>query len=289
MKKFIITSIMLIAIFGFLLSVMDKRGDKFQEEKSFDIEGIKEVVINNESWDLELENSETNKLTVTVEGKQKDKKKNPVTIKSKGMRIIISQQDEESGFTDNFSFGKKGTIHISIPQNTLDTLTVNNCFGDIKMNDIKTTNIVISNDSGTEKIEGLTAEKGRFTSKEGELSLKESSLKDLSVTSTSGDNYLMNVNSPNVNITSVDGEVSVKGAAEGKSLLVETKSGDITVAYKEVPNSLKLTANSNSSDITLNLDSLKLDTDTEKSKVGIIGEGSNQLELLSEYGTINVK
>ncbi|MGE7925582.1 DUF4097 family beta strand repeat-containing protein [Viridibacillus arvi] len=280
---------MLIAIFGFLLSVMDKRGDKFQEEKSFDIEGIKEVVINNESWDLELENSETNKLTVTVEGKQKDKKKNPVTIKSKGMRIIISQQDEESGFTDNFSFGKKGTIHISIPQNTLDTLTVNNCFGDIKMNDIKTTNIVISNDSGTEKIEGLTAEKGRFTSKEGELSLKESSLKDLSVASTSGDNYLMNVNSPSVNITSVDGEVSVKGAAEGKSLHVETKSGDITVAYKEVPNSLKLTANSNSSDITLNLDSLKLDTDTEKSKVGTIGYGFNQLGLLSEYGTINVK
>ncbi|MGG0664964.1 DUF4097 family beta strand repeat-containing protein [Viridibacillus arvi] len=289
MKKFIITSIMLIAIFGFLLSVMDKRGDKFQEEKSFDIEGIKEVVINNESWDLELENSETNKLTVTVEGKQKDKKKNPVTIKNKGMRIIISQQDEESGFTDNFSFGKKGIIHLSIPRNALDTLTVNNSFGDIKMNDIKTKNIVISNDSGTEKIEGLSAEKGRFTSKEGELSLKESSLKNLSVASTSGDNYLMNVNSLNMNITSVDGEVSVKDAVEGKTLLVETKSGDITVAYKEVPTSLKLTSNSNSSDITLNLDSLKLDTDTEKSKVGTIGDGSNQLELLSEDGTINVK
>ncbi|MEK4760925.1 DUF4097 family beta strand repeat-containing protein [Viridibacillus sp. FSL E2-0187] len=289
MKKFIITSIMLIAIFGFLLSVMDKRGDKFQEEKSFDIEGIKEVVINNESWDLELENSETNKLTVTVEGKQKDKKKNPVTIKNKGMRIIISQQNEEGGFTDNFSFGKKGIIHLSIPQNALDTLTVNNIFGDIKMNDIKTKNIVISNDSGTEKIEGLSAEKGRFTSKEGELSLKESSLKNLSVASTSGDNYLMNVNSPNMNITSVDGEVSVKDAVEGKTLLVETKSGDITVAYKEVPTSLKLTSNSNSSDITLNLDSLKLETDTEKSKVGTIGDGSNRLELLSEYGTINVK
>ncbi|MGE7920139.1 DUF4097 family beta strand repeat-containing protein [Viridibacillus sp. NPDC093762] len=289
MKKFIITSIMLIAIFGFLLSVMHKRGDKFQEEKSYDMEGIKEVVINNESWNLELENSESNKLTVTVEGKQKDKKNNPVSIKNKGKRIIISQQDEDGGFTDNFSFGKKGIIHISIPQNALDTLTVNNSYGDIKMNDIKSKNVIISNDSGTAKIEGLSAEEGRFTSKDGELSLKESSLKNLTSASTSGDNYLMNVNSPNMNITSEDGEVSVKDAVEGKTLLVETKSGDITVAYKEIPTSLKLTANSNSSDITLNLDSLKLDTDTEKSKVGTIGDGFNQMELLSENGTINVK
>lgn len=280
---------MLIAIFGLVLSGMEKRLDKFVGEKSFDIEGIKELVINNESWDLEFNNSESNKLTVTFEGKQKDKKNDPVTIKSKSKRIIISQQDEDGGFTDNFSFGKKGIIHISIPQNALDTLTVNNSYGDIKMNDIKSKNVIISNDSGTAKIEGLSAEKGRFTSKDGELSLKESSLKNLTSASTSGDNYLMNVNSPNMNITSVDGEVSVNDAVEGKTLLVETKSGDITVAYKEVPTSLKITANSNSSDITLNLDSLKLDTDTEKSKVGTIGDASNQLELLSKYGTINAE
>lgn len=98
---------MLIAIFGLVLSGMEKRLDKFVGEKSFDIEGIKELVINNESWDLEFNNSESNKLTVTFEGKQKDKKNDPVTIKSKSKRIIISQQDEDGGFTDNFSFGKK--------------------------------------------------------------------------------------------------------------------------------------------------------------------------------------
>lgn len=196
------------------------------------------------------------KITIEVEGKQKDKKNDPVTITNDGKKIEVNQKDQK-GIFEGFSFGKKGTIYISIPNNEVDTITLNNSFGDIKMNDVTTKNIVISNDSGAEKIEGLSAVKGKFTSKDGELSLKDSSLKELTVDSNTGDNYLTSVTSPKMKITSTDGEVSIKGVKEGKSLFVETKSGDISVSYKKAPTSLKLTANSDSSDITVDLDSFK--------------------------------
>lgn len=146
-----------------------------------------------------------------------------------------SESERPKGIFEGFSFGKKGTIYISIPNNEVDTITLNNSFGDIKMNDVTTKNIVISNDSGAEKIEGLSAVKGKFTSKDGELSLKDSSLKELTVDSNTGDNYLTSVTSPKMKITSTDGEVSIKGVKEGKSLFVETKSGDISVSYKKLP------------------------------------------------------
>ncbi|MGE7768486.1 DUF4097 family beta strand repeat-containing protein [Peribacillus sp. NPDC096540] len=288
MKKIIIASIAVLVIGGLAFSIKEVGGKSFEKENSYEVDSIEEVVINNDSWDIEFKNTESKKIKIAVDGKRKDKKNDPVTMKNDGKKIVVNQQDQKEGFTEGFSFGKKGTIYISIPKNELDTITLNNISGDIKMNDVTIKNMVILNDSGTEKIEGLSADKGKFTSKDGELSLKASSIRELTVASTTGDNYLTSVTSPKMKITSTDGEVSVKDTKEEKSLLVETKSGDITVSYKDVPTSLTLTANSDSSDITVDLNGFKKKTTTEKSKEGTIGNASNTLELLSKKGTINV-
>lgn len=68
---------------------------------------------------------------------------------------------------EGFSFGKRGTIYISIPDNEVQMITVNNGSGDIKMKDVTATNIVISNDSGMQIMEGLSADKGNFHPKTG--------------------------------------------------------------------------------------------------------------------------
>ncbi|MGF9989479.1 DUF4097 family beta strand repeat-containing protein [Bacillus mycoides] len=289
MKKIILASTALIVIGGLAFGLKGVGAKSFEIEKSFEVDRIEEVEINKGSWDIEFKNTNSKKITIVVEGKQKDKKKDPVTIKNDEKKIVVSQEDQKEGFFEGFSFGKKGTIYISIPEDGIDTITMNNKSGDIKMNDIKTKNLVISNDSGAEKIEGLSANKGKFISKNGEFSLKNSSLKELTIASTTGDNYITNVTSPKMKVTSKDGEVSIKDAKEGKALFVETKSGDITVSYKKAPTSLELTANSDSSDITVNLDDFKKRKNTENLKEGMIGDGSNKVELLSKKGVINVK
>ncbi|WP_326351240.1 DUF4097 family beta strand repeat-containing protein [Bacillus siamensis] len=70
----------------------------------------------------------------------------------------------------------------------------------------------------------------------------------------------------------MDGTVSIKDITKGKSLSVNTKSGDIGVSYKKAPTSLAVFAQSNS-DVTLDLD------DGVKLKKGEIGAGSNKVSL----------
>jgi hypothetical protein len=91
-----------------------------------------------------------------------------------------------------------------------------------------------------------------------------------------------------MNITSTSGEVLLKDMTEGKSLFIETKSGDIGVRYKGVPASLKLMAKSNSADVIVDLKGLKKDKNTEKIKVGTIGDAKNEAKILSETGVIYI-
>ncbi|MEH6943481.1 DUF4097 family beta strand repeat-containing protein [Bacillus sp. JJ722] len=288
MKKVILTSIGFIVVCGVFFSIKEVKGESFEEEKSFK-NSIEEIEINNKSWDIEFKDTKSNKIKITVEGKQNDKKNDPVTIKKDGKKIVVNQHNEDLSFIEGFTFGKRGTIYISIPKDGVDAIILNNKSGDIKMKDVTTKYLVISNVSGSKKIVGLKADKGIFTSKAGELGLQDSSLKELTVASKTGDNYINNVVSPKMKITSTDGEVSIKDIKEGKSLFAETKTGDITVSYKETPTSLMLTANSNSNDVTVNLKEFKTKKNTEKSQRGTIGDASNKLKLLSKKGTITVK
>ncbi|PEX86964.1 DUF4097 family beta strand repeat-containing protein [Bacillus cereus] len=289
MKKIILASTAVIVIGGLAFCLKGVGAKSFEKENFFEVDRIEEIEINKESWNIEIKNTKSKKITIAVEGKQEDKKKDPVTIKDDEKKIVVNQKDQKGGFFEGFSFGKKGTIYISIPEDGIDTITMKNSSGDIKMNDVTTKNLVISNGSGTGKIEGLSANKGEFISKDGELSLKNSSLKELNIASNTGDNYITNVNSPEIKVTSKDGEVSIKDIKEGKSLFVETKSGDIAVSYKKAPTSLAFTANSDSSDITVNLDGFKKRKNTGNLIEGMIGNGTNKVELLSRKGVINVK
>nr|WP_182914897.1 hypothetical protein [Paenibacillus thiaminolyticus] len=55
------------------------------------------------------------------------------------------------------------------------------------------------------------------------------------------------------------------------------------MSYKAAPASLMLTANSDSSDINVDLDGFREKESTEKTKEGTIGDAANQLVLNKEY------
>lgn len=288
MRKMLTVLFVLMAI-GVLVSGCQGIGKaSYHHETSLEAKRIEEIVVHNDSWDIEFKHTDSPNITVICDGKQLDEKSAPVTIDQDGKKMIITQQDQ-GGITGGFTLGKNGTIYISIPNHEIDTITLNNDAGDIKMKDIAVQHIFLANNSGFGHIEGLSADKGEFASKDGEFTLKDSSLNELKVTSGSGDNYLTRVISPDMTITSTAGEVSVTEVEEGKWLHVETNSGDITVSYITPPASLKLMANSDSADIGVGLDGFTEQQNTEKSMEGTIGDGSNTLELVSHAGTITVK
>ncbi|WP_142329922.1 DUF4097 family beta strand repeat-containing protein [Bacillus wiedmannii] len=288
LKKIIVIAILFLTIASVVFGFKVFQGKDFKKEKSFEIDHIKEIEVDNEDWDIEFKGTDANKIVILAQGKRVDKEIDPVEIEHEGNKVIVKQKQKATRFFNGFTFRKKNSISIAIPKKEIDKIVLNNKSGDVKISDIEVKNIVTKGKSGDEMITGLSAEKGEFTSESGDLMLKDSSLQEVNITSTTGDNYVKNIKNENMNITSTSGEVLLKDMKEGKSLFVETKSGDIGVRYKGVPTSLKLTAKSNSSDVMVNVNGLKKDKNTEKIKAGTIGDAKNEAKISSETGVIYI-
>ncbi|MGE7883377.1 DUF4097 family beta strand repeat-containing protein [Bacillus sp. NPDC094077] len=288
MKKIIVIAILFITIASVFFGFKTFHRKDFKKENSFEINNIKEIEVDNENWDIEFISTDSNKIVISAQGQQVDKDLDPVKIENDGNKIMIKQKQKVTRFFNGFTFRKKNIISISIPKKEIDKIALNNKSGNVKISDIVVKSIVTKSKSGDEMFAGLSAEKGEFTSESGDLILKDSSLQEVNVASTTGDNYVKNVKNENMSITSTSGEVLLKDMTEGKSLFVETKSGDIGVRYKDAPTSLKLTAKSNSTDIMVDLNGLKKDKNTEKIKEGTIGDATNKVKVVSETGVIYI-
>ncbi|MED1507888.1 MULTISPECIES: DUF4097 family beta strand repeat-containing protein [Bacillus] len=288
LKKIIVIAILFLTIASVVFGFKTFQGKDFKKEKSFEINNIKEIEVDNENWDIEFKSTDGNKIVISAQGQRVDNDLEPVKIENDGKKIVIKQKQKAIRFFNGFTFRKKNSISIAIPKKEIDKIVLNNKSGDVKISDIVVKSIVTKGKSGDEMILGLSAEKGEFISQSGELAVKDSSVQELNIKSTTGDNYITNVNNFNMNINSTSGEVLLKDMTEGKSLFVETKSGDIGVRYKGVPASLKLTAKSNSNDIMVNVNGLKKDKNTEKIIEGIIGDATNEVKILSETGAIYI-
>ncbi|OQR53603.1 DUF4097 family beta strand repeat-containing protein [Bacillus sp. CDB3] len=288
MKKIIVISILFLTIASVVFGFKTFHVKDFKKETSFEINNIKEIEVDNENWDIEFKSTDSNQIVISAQGERVDKEIDPVKIENDGNKIVVKQKQKMTRFFNGFTFKKKNSISISIPKNKIDKIVLNNKSGDVKISDIVVKSIVTKGKSGDEMIVGLSAEKGEFISQSGELAVKDSSVQELNIKSTTGGNYITNVNNLNMNINSTSGEVLLKDMTEGKSLFVETKSGDIGVRYKGVPTSLKLTAKSNSNDIMVNVNGLKKDKNTEKIIEGTIGDATNEVKILSKSGAIYI-
>jgi len=287
-KKIIVIAILFLTIASVVFGFKTFQGKDFKKEKSFEINHIKEIEVDNENWDIEFKSTDANKIVIFAQGQRADKNLDPVEIEHEGNKVVIKQKQKATRFFNGFTFRKKNSISIAVPKKEIDKIVLNNKSGDVKIRDIEVKNIVTKSESGDEMVVGLSADKGEFTSESGDLMLKDSSLQEVNITSTTGDNYVKNIKNENMNITSTSGEILLKDMKEGKSLFVETKSGDIGVRYKGVPTSLKLTAKSNSSDVMVNVNGLKKNKNTEKIKAGTIGDAKNEMKILSETGSIYI-
>ncbi|WP_144650122.1 DUF4097 family beta strand repeat-containing protein [Bacillus cereus] len=288
LKKIIVIAILFLTIASVIFGFKTFQGKDFKKEQSFEINHIKEIEVDNENWDVEFKGTEANKIVISAQGKRLDKEVDPVEIEQVGNKVIVKQKQKTTRFFNGFSFRKKNSISIAVPKKEIDKIILNNKSGDVKIRDIEVKNIVTKSESGDEMVVGLSADKGEFTSESGDLMLKDSSLQEVNIISTTGDNYVKNIKNENMKITSTSGEVLLKDMKEGKLLFVETKSGDIGVRYKGVPASLKLMAKSNSADVIVDLKGLKKDKNTEKIKIGTIGDAKNKVKILSETGVIYI-
>ena len=71
---------------------------KILREKSFEINNIKEIEVDNENWDIEFKSTDANKIVISVQGEQVDKEIDPVKIENDENKIVIKQNKRQPIF-----------------------------------------------------------------------------------------------------------------------------------------------------------------------------------------------
>lgn len=94
MKNIIIASLVLITVGGLAVGCQGVGRQSFENKTSFAANGIQAIEINNDSWDIELKNTESRQITITCEGKREDKKIDPVTVTNEGNKLVVTQRDQ---------------------------------------------------------------------------------------------------------------------------------------------------------------------------------------------------
>ncbi|WP_440896667.1 DUF4097 family beta strand repeat-containing protein [Amphibacillus sp. Q70] len=276
----------LIFIGLFITTSCGEGTDHYEMNESYQLDSIKELIISSESWNIEFQKSDSEELKVFAEGKQQDVEDTVALTKDQQRLEIRQKEASDKGFLAGFTFGKKGTISIHIPESVINNIKLTNKNGDIEMNDIIVNYLEVQNTSGDSQINRVFVDTGKWESTDGTISIEESSFQQLNTSSKSGDFYLKKVSSDHTEIASLDGSVSIQALQKEGDLTVETESGDINVAYQETPTSSIVIANSEASDISLQFQELQLEEDTKNLKKGTLGEGVNQLILSSKTGAI---
>lgn len=261
----------------------------YQDKLTVAGDKVKQIDMKTASWDVEISESDSSEVKVAVEGKQRNKKTVPVTLKQKNNGLVIEQKDQDKGIFGGFSFGVEGTISIKVPKGKLAELTIQNKTGDLTINQLSADKIVIDNQEGAEYLSNLTANSASFQSNDGDISLKDSQIKALTVQTTSGELIVDGVASDDANVLSKDSEIVVRNAVEGKKLNVASSTGDVSVSYKKVPTSLSVYASTGSKDLEIGLDKFKVEKGSNGNKKGLVGKGENSLKVKSDKGTVSIK
>ncbi|HEY4392162.1 MAG TPA: DUF4097 family beta strand repeat-containing protein [Paenibacillus sp.] len=240
-----------IAVAGVLVIGLTVGSQKVEIVKQIPADEIQYIEIFNDSWDVEVKPSTDNQVHVDIKGKQKDKKKIPVTVTHQDHKLIIQQTKQMGGAFSAFTWGKEGAIQISIPQNAVEQVALTSDDGDIHIHGLSLPRLMVQDRAGYVKLNEVEADVLTAFSKTGDIVLKR-----------------------------VD---------EQGEMNIETETGDIQVVYQTAPSSLKLEVENIKGDTTVHLENLSHTTNTEKEISGIIGAGENAITVRSRSGNIDIK
>ncbi|UNK19462.1 DUF4097 domain-containing protein [Paenibacillus sp. N3/727] len=281
-----------VALVGVLYITSQIGSEKLEITEHIPSEEVQSIEITNDSWDIEVKESTDNEVHVDINGKQKDKKKVPVSVTHQDHKLIIQQNKQIGGALSAFTFEKEGTITILVPKNTVEQVTLINKEGDLDIHTLASQKLTVKNQAGNVKFNQVEADSGVLNLIVGDLTVNNSSFGNLDVVAKANDLYFNNTTSTTSsvwNVFSEKGEIVLKGIDEKGELNVETKTGDIQVGYSSAPSSLKVAVENTKGDTTVNLANLSTTNNTDEEINGMIGAGEYLLHLKSHSGNIAIK
>lgn len=283
MKKLLYMSLMALSC---LFGCGQKESISFSE--TYDVGSISSVNLQIDSWQLKILASTDDDVHVSLEGEIAKGGKVPVADVQDGVLDIIQTESEESTVSQ-FSFGKEGEVTVYIPDTLEGAVTIQNGSGDMEIDNLVISKLAIDNDSGYSELNHVTAEELEISSSSGDVKLSNGSIVDFQIVTSSGYVTLKNTESENASITTKSGEVNISGLGEQTNTSVSTGSGDIGITYEVQPESLSFKISSGSDDISVKFTDASYTTETSACKQGRLGDGSYNLSVNSNSGTVVVR
>lgn len=222
---------------------------------------IKKIQVTTKASDIQIENSNSDKISVKFYGEKEDKELN-LTSDNEVLKI----DEEETYFCVGICNFVEHKIIISIPKDIDYELALQTTSGDVYVPDISLTNISIKSVSGD--IGMINADKAKLET-------------------TSGDIEVHNVS--DLTVKTVSGEVDVNQIK--RSCNIKTTSGDIDIELLEITHNSKISTISGDVEISSNVGSY-VKTKTVSGEVDIQNNdryAKTELVVTTTSGDIEVK
>lgn len=252
MKK-IIDFFIIVIVCGIYLTGCGK-GKKVSDKQDFKVDGISEIHVSLESWELKVDESPDEKIHVSYSGTI-EKEKSDIAVVQKDITLNIQQSDKQQNMAEQFSAGKPGEITVYLPKGIEIPFKISNGSGNMQIDNISIQELPLVNTSGYVVLSNVTVSNAKIVTTSGDVTFENSTIPDVEIVSKSGYVTLKDVNFDSLAIVTSSGEVGIGGAGVYSALKVQTDSGDVSVSHKESPTDLQLDVTTDSNDITMMLGS----------------------------------
>jgi lia operon protein LiaG len=232
---------------------------------------ISRVEIDLSSSDVTVNSSDSDEITVELNGKisKKLKKKLKLDVQEKGQTLKIGLTGEDQIIFNIGVLIVDTNVEVFIPQKIYDSIKIDTSSGDILIQDLKAKETIFETSSGDIIASNLYTEVNRFHSSSGEMELSNVT-GDIEAESSSGDMIIDYLNA--------NGNLDAK-----------TSSGDVNVTYQDVPNSLAIDFQGSSGEGDVSLDGVNFEEKTENAIKGMIGSGHFKLKVVTSSGDFTLR
>lgn len=214
-------------------------------DKEFDSVGVKSIVFDITSSDVEVCYSDTEEIRVVYRGAKKEVDDSSVSAEIKADTLLIEQEDR----TTWFQWGINRKVTIYLPESFKGEFEYSCSSGDLLFSeDFSFSEITTKSSSGDFKAANLTCGKFQTTLSSGDIKLGVLEAGEFSFKLTSGDIWVEELHGTG-GLTLTSGDVSINGLyGEG---IFKTTSGDMKIDIREATGDVEIKVTSG--DVIVNI------------------------------------
>ncbi|MFS0862681.1 DUF4097 family beta strand repeat-containing protein [Fredinandcohnia sp. 179-A 10B2 NHS] len=319
MKKIMYGALLLVmvGVLGLIISVNTSGVEVFtfssvevDEKQEVPAEGVKKIVIDSPSVDVNVTPGNGDEIYVEFTGKvgKKSKALYNLDINEDGDTVEITMEKENKFQFMMFNFTKV-SLNVEVPEKVYEELQINAASGDIVVDEVNAQELTIETHSGDIDVkngEGIgklvvkassgdvlvndvfVENKLEIKTSSGDIVATDNQAKVIELLASSGDISTTNLNSKEVTINTSSGDIEVEAVEVTGDLILEASSGDIDVEFLKTPASLAVDFRGGSGDGDANIEGMEFSEKTEHRIIGEIGSGEYKLNVRTSSGDFTV-